>query len=139
MVSNPKVRVKISNDDKILIQGENGIEKIHFEPVRTALITSQKSQIFYAGNWFVGEDIAKGKYRVVAINSTKKITMYKNNRTITTIDTNGTENLTIYDKNRFIKLNAVLKINNSNEIVSLQTGDVINVSGFNELKFVPIK
>lgn len=62
----------------------------------------------------------------------------KNNRTITTIDTNGTENLTIYDKNRFIKLNAVLKINNSNEIVSLQTGDVINVSGFNELKFVPI-
>jgi hypothetical protein len=110
-----KVRVKILNGDKIQV---HNIKKVHFEPVKTPFVTSQKETILYTGRWFIGEDILKGKYKIISID--------------------GDENLVIYDKTGLSKVTETIKMNTNNQ-VNLQDGDILNVFGVNKLKFIPIK
>lgn len=55
----PKVRVKISDGDKIEI---SSLSQVIFTPVTTPLVTTHTPVVLYAGTWTVGEDLGAGRY-----------------------------------------------------------------------------
>ncbi len=55
----PKVRVQLRSGDKIQI---SGLSSVVFSPVTTPYVTTVKTVDLYAGTWFVGKDLAPGRY-----------------------------------------------------------------------------
>lgn len=55
----PKVRVQISNGDKIEI---SGLSSVSFTPVTTPFVTAHTTTNLYAGTFIVGQDIGAGRY-----------------------------------------------------------------------------
>ena len=55
----PKVRVQISNGDKIEI---SSLTQVTFTPVATPFVTTLTTTTIYAGTFIVGQDVAPGRY-----------------------------------------------------------------------------
>lgn len=57
----PEVRVVIQKGDKIQL---SGLSRVSFKPVKKPFVEKVKKITLYAGTWYVGEDIAPGRYKV---------------------------------------------------------------------------
>jgi hypothetical protein len=55
----PKIRVQISNGDRIHI---SRLSQIFFTPVSTPFLTTHSAVTLYAGTWTVGQDLGPGGY-----------------------------------------------------------------------------
>lgn len=112
-----KVRVKISNDDKIQLQS---INKTHFEPVTAPFVKSVQKVKLYCGIWTVGEDIAAGRYKA----STPS----------------GAGNFVVYDNSGLPGTNEILGTGGVKEVtVDLENGNTINISSLDEVDMLPVK
>lgn len=108
-----KVRVKLVGDEQIKLES---INKTHFEPVATQLVTDHKALSLYSGRFIVGEDIGKGRYVATPAS--------------------GTGNFIIYDKSGVPKTNEILGGNGVKQVtVDLDNGDIITISALNQVDF----
>lgn len=89
-----------------------------FTPVKSNLIPYEEFEV-YSGYWVVGNDITKGRYKVVPVE--------------------GAGNFIIRTKDNSLKTNEVLGGSHgvSEVIVNLEDSDLIQISGLNKVKFVP--
>lgn len=111
-----KVRVRIEKGDTIQIQN---VGKVHFEPVKTPFVTAVQTIDIYSGKWVVGKDIAPSKYTVTA--------------------GSGSGNFVVDEKEAVIT-NEILKSNDTkNVLVDLKDGDIICVTGLNQVTLTPSK
>jgi hypothetical protein len=55
----PKIRVQISSGDQIRI---SGLTQVFFTPVSTPFVTTHSAVSLYAGTWTVGQDLGPGRY-----------------------------------------------------------------------------
>jgi hypothetical protein len=112
-----KVRVQISDGDKIQIQG---INKTHFEPVTTPFVSSAQVTNIYSGSWIVGEEIYQGRYIVTPVN--------------------GSGNFIVYDSNGTTKTNEILGDGGVKQVtVDLDDGDVVTAASLNQVTLTPTK
>lgn len=110
-----KVRVKLVGDEQIKLES---INKTHFEPVTAKLVTDHNAISLYSGRFIVGEDIGKGRY--------------------TATSTGGTGNFIIYNKSNIPKTNEILGDSGVKQVtVDLDDGDIITISGLNQVNFAP--
>lgn len=110
-----KVRVKLVGNEQIKLES---INKTHFEPVTSQLITDHNATSLYSGRFIVGEDIGKGRY--------------------TATSTGGTGNFIIYNKSNVPKTNEILGDSGVKQVtVNLDNGDIVTISALNQVNFAP--
>lgn len=115
-----KVRVRIEKGDTIQIQN---VGKVHFEPVKTPFVTAVQAIDIYSGKWIVGKDIAPSKYAVTAGSGSGNFVVDE-----------------IIDQKEAIITNEILKSNdNKNVLVDLKNGDIVCVTGLNQVTLTPSK
>lgn len=113
----PKVRVQISNGDKIDI---SGLSSVAFTPVTAPFVTSYAPATLYAGTFTVGEDIGAGRYTV-------------------TPGSGQSGNFSVSGNDEY---NEILGTDTSmgdvpSVKVTLTKGDVIAISGLSQVNFAP--
>lgn len=111
-----KVRVQISDGDQIQLQG---INKTHFEPVTAPFVKTVQTLSLYAGSWTVGEDIAAGRYTATPSSGTGNFVVNKDGMPVTNEILGGDMGV-------------------KNVTVNLEDGETINISGLNQVNFVPV-
>jgi hypothetical protein len=114
-----KVRVKISNDDKISI---SGLSNVIFTPVTTEFATTYATTTLYAGTFTVGEDVVAGRYTVAP-------------------GSNESGNFIVSGADIY---NEILGSDTSmgevpSASVTLADGDVISIYGMNQVTLTPSK
>jgi hypothetical protein len=111
-----KVRVKISNGDKIQLQE---INKAHFEPVITPFVKTVQALSLYSGRWVVGEDVAAGKYKATPVS--------------------GSGNFIVSSKNGMPVTNEILggDMGVKEVTVNLKDGEIIDIGSINQINFTP--
>ena len=112
-----KVRVNIQNGDEITLAG---IDKVHFQPVTTPIITTVHTVNMYSGSWVVGEDIAAGRYMAT---------------------TSGSGNFVLNTIEGIPDINEILGGNSGvrNITVDLTDGEIIDISGIRQVMLTPVK
>jgi hypothetical protein len=108
-----KVRVQISNGDSIQI---SGLSQVAFTPVTNPLVTTHTLVTLGAGTWTVGQDIGPGRY-VATPGPGQSGNFIVDNEDVNEIlgGSDGVPNVTM----------------------NLQTGDVITISGLNQVTMSP--
>jgi hypothetical protein len=112
----PEIRVQISDGDQIQI---SGLSQVFFNPVSTPFVTTQSAASLYAGTWTVGQDLGPGTYVVTpgqGDSGTLVITAEGVNATLASAPRQG----------------AV-----SSVTFTVQTGDVIDISGLASVTLTP--
>jgi hypothetical protein len=115
-MSVPTVRAHISTGDSIQI---SGLSQVIFTPVSTPLVTTHSPITLYAGDWTVGQDLGPGRY--LAMPGAGQSGNFF-------IDAEG--------------INEILGGSASdggvpNVTFTVQTGDVINISGLSQVTLTP--
>lgn len=115
-----QVRTKISNDDKIQLQG---INKVHFQPVATPFVTTEQVEVLHSGEWIVGQDIVAGRYKAVATSGSGNFVVFTDGMP-------GTNEILGGDS----ASGGVKQVS-----VDLTNGDVINIASINKATLTPVK
>ena len=113
-----EVRAKISNGDKIQLQG---INKTHFQPVATPFVTTVKTVVLNSGDWVVGQDIVAVRYEATPTSGSGNFEVSTNDIPITN-DILGVANMGVKEV-----------------AVDLNNGDIISISGINKTTLTPVK
>ena len=111
-----RIRVQISNGDQIQI---SGLSQVFFTPVSTPFVTTHSAATLYAGTWTVGQDLGPGRYVATAgagQHGTFTITGEGVNEIMSSDSRSGTA---------------------SNVTFSVQNGDLIEISGLNQVTLSP--
>lgn len=111
-----EIRVQISNDDQIQI---SGLSQVFFTPVSTPFVTTHSAATLYAGTWTVGQDLGPGSYVATA---------GAGQRGTFTITSEGV-NETMSGNPRYGTASSVT--------FSVQNGDVIEISGLDQVTLTP--
>jgi hypothetical protein len=112
----PKIRVQISSGDQIQI---SGLSQVYFTPVSTPFVTTYSAATLYAGTWTVGQDLGAGTY-VATPGSGQSGTL--------SILAEGV-NVTLSGEPRNGAVSSVT--------FTVQTGDVIQISGLAQVNLTP--
>lgn len=112
-----KLRVVLTPGDVLNI---SGINKVHFQPVNTSFVTTVKSVTLTSGLFMVNQDIVAGRYVVTTLQGPAGTVM-------------------TYDSNANPKVRGVLGGTSSvsGKTVDLAVGDIIKISGLNNVTFTP--
>jgi hypothetical protein len=108
-----RVRAKISDGDSIQI---SGLSQVNFTPVTTPLVTTHTPVTLYAGTWTAGEDVGAGRY-------------------VATPGAGESGNFIVNDGGVNEILGGSLGV--PNVTLTLQDGDVITISGLNQVTMTP--
>lgn len=109
------VRAQISNGDKIQI---SGLSQVVFTPVTTPYVTTHSLVTLYAGTWTVGQDLGTGRY-------------------IATPGAGQSGNFIITNEGVDEILGDVTDGGVANVTVTVQKGDVIQISGLSQVTMTP--
>jgi hypothetical protein len=110
----PKVRVQISNGDKIEV---SGLSAVAFTPVTAPFVTTHTTTTLYAGTFKVGEDIGAGRY-------------------VATPGPGQSGNFIVSGSNTYNEILGGSSIGRvPNLTVDLANGDVIDISGLSQVTF----
>lgn len=119
----PKMRLKLNKGDIVNI---NGVNKTHFEPVKSPLVGSTPKKIsLYQGRFVVGEDIAPGKYTIIGVKGSGSVNVYDNKIDSTRqVISDQHENVLHFPKQATI---------------TLKNGNPIFIIGIEQVDFIPIE
>ena len=118
-----KMRLKLDKGDVIDI---NGVSKTHFEPVTTPFVSKiPKTISLYAGRFVTGEDIAPGRYTIVAAKGFGSVYIYDNN---IQSQQNISDQKGSYASN-----------DPKSATITLKNGNPIFITGIEQVVFNPIK
>jgi hypothetical protein len=111
-----KVRVQLTKDDSVKIEG---LSQVIFTPVTSTFVKEYKATSLYAGDFIVGEDIAAGRY-------------------VVTPGSGQSGNFSVSGANEY---NEILGSDYgvANVTVTLSTGDVVSISGLDQVNFAVVQ
>jgi len=117
-----KIRVHILKGDAIGIQGLN---KVYFQSVIPAIVTTVKPLVLTAGEWNVGQDICAGRYVVTPTVSTEA------------------GNFIVYDSTNIPVVDEILGtptpgVGVSKLTVNIPAGGNLNIGGLSSVTFTPV-
>jgi hypothetical protein len=112
-----QIRVKIGDGDKIEISGLN---EVTFTPVTAAYVTDHAATTLYAGTFIVGQDVVAGRYTVTPAKG-------------------ESGNFMVSGANSYNEIlgDSTFPGRVSSLTVNLSEGDVISISGMNQVTFTP--
>jgi hypothetical protein len=111
-----KVRVQLTKDDSVKIEG---LSQVIFTPVTSTFVKEYKATSLYTGDFIVGEDIAAGRY-------------------VVTPGSGQSGNFSVSGANEY---NEILGSDYgvANVTVTLSTGDVVSISGLDQVNFAVVQ
>ncbi|WP_315117440.1 hypothetical protein [uncultured Clostridium sp.] len=111
-----RYRVPLGDGFTIKIKGM----AVNPKPVKNVL-RPYAATTLCSGYWFVGTTVSEGRYNVTV--------------------SKGSGNFIVYDKDGKVKVNEILggSLGVEKVTVNLKNGDIINISGLNNIKFTPTK
>ena len=118
-----KMRLKLVKGDTIDL---NGVNKTQFKPITTPFVSKTPKETFlYAGRFVTGEDIAPGRYKIVATKGNGAVYIYNDNMQSQQLISDQKGDYTTNDP--------------KSATITLKNGNPIFITGIEQVDFVPIQ